>query len=781
MSTTPRSSTNSIYLPGEYLHIGSGSSTGTQHGEDGAVHISAPEDVAIWFENPTKHAAGADFASGTTVDFTGATVTGFSSVSSPGSIAANAVASNNGYDNLDTELDTITTELATTKARTENLATGRVMQSSNAGVLVPSSVSLANVVQATATNHWSASQFFNASAYFSGADILLDNTRSITTMTVSGNTWVTGSEQEYCALKGCLFATGTQTVSGTKTFTQAVTVGDLSSSYTFIGNNGAIAVQNSSGPVIQFNYPTLGLELKGNTSTNDLDVIGGGLNLPTGESLQVNGTEYCASKGCLFATGTQTVTGTKTFTQEVTVGDLSSSYAFIGNSGAIALQNSSGPAIQFNYTTLGLELKGNTTTNDLDVHGGGLNIPSGKAYQVGGAQITTGALNDEPNIGNTTRSNTFQFSQTFSGGILCNGQLNIGNGGGDFAIAEETGGVSPVLNFYMANSVDGISFRRNEILGASSALFTVTPTTIIASNLAEFHWQRTCTTAGQTLPDGTVVGFSSLNSNTVVNRSHLEGYLGSMEVASSTKSNISEFGVGTGFAGAGSLTTTHLNPIVVHASTHPNPADSSITGGANSLTVNAPASFNDDVTMGATSDIVRGGVDYLDKVKELHTDWRTTVTLTSASANGAVKLFDTDDSLARYEFGASTGTTDALNGTELSSGCFQLMLSFQGYDASNVASAFLFGDVSTIHSSLKVVAFGVPGYNLVGTNDTVAPNSVDFPVSQQYHLSHRFPPTVRWQAVSGAAEIQLVWGSDMPTVSTGSVQVSCKLVKMASW
>jgi hypothetical protein len=781
MSTTPRSSTNSIYLPGEYLHIGSGSSTGTQHGEDGAVHISAPEDVAIWFENPTKHAAGADFASGTTVDFTGATVTGFSSVSSPGSIAANAVASNNGYDNLDTELDTITTELATTKARTENLATGRVMQSSNAGVLVPSSVSLANVVQATATNHWSASQFFNASAYFSGADILLDNTRSITTMTVSGNTWVTGSEQEYCALKGCLFATGTQTVSGTKTFTQAVTVGDLSSSYTFIGNNGAIAVQNSSGPVIQFNYPTLGLELKGNTSTNDLDVIGGGLNLPTGESLQVNGTEYCASKGCLFATGTQTVTGTKTFTQEVTVGDLSSSYAFIGNSGAIALQNSSGPAIQFNYTTLGLELKGNTTTNDLDVHGGGLNIPSGKAYQVGGAQITTGALNDEPNIGNTTRSNTFQFSQTFSGGILCNGQLNIGNGGGDFAIAEETGGVSPVLNFYMANSVDGISFRRNEILGASSALFTVTPTTIIASNLAEFHWQRTCTTAGQTLPDGTVVGFSSLNSNTVVNRSHLEGYLGSMEVASSTKSNINEFGVGTGFAGAGSLTTTHLNPIVVHASTHPNPADSSITGGANSLTVNAPASFNDDVTMGATSDIVRGGVDYLDKVKELHTDWRTTVTLTSASANGAVKLFDTDDSLARYEFGASTGTTDALNGTELSSGCFQLMLSFQGYDASNVASAFLFGDVSTIHSSLKVVAFGVPGYNLVGTNDTVAPNSVDFPVSQQYHLSHRFPPTVRWQAVSGAAEIQLVWGSDMPTVSTGSVQVSCKLVKMASW
>ena len=586
----------------------------------------------------------------------------------------------------DTELDTITTELATTKARTENLATGRVMQSSNAGVLVPSSVSLANVVQATATNHWSASQFFNASAYFSGADILLDNTRSITTMTVSGNTWVTGSEQEYCALKGCLFATGTQTVSGTKTFTQAVTVGDLSSSYTFIGNNGAIAVQNSSGPVIQFNYPTLGLELKGNT-----------------------------------------------------------------------------------------------TTNDLDVHGGGLNIPSGKAYQVGGAQITTGALNDEPNIGNTTRSNTFQFSQTFSGGILCNGQLNIGNGGGDFAIAEETGGVSPVLNFYMANSVDGISFRRNEILGASSALFTVTPTTIIASNLAEFHWQRTCTTAGQTLPDGTVVGFSSLNSNTVVNRSHLEGYLGSIEVVSSTKSNISEFGVGTGFAGAGSLTTTHLNPIVVHASTHPNPADSSITGGANSLTVNAPASFNDDVTMGATSDIVRGGVDYLDKVKELHTDWRTTVTLTSASANGAVKLFDTDDSLARYEFGASTGTTDALNGTELSSGCFQLMLSFQGYDASNVASAFLFGDVSTIHSSLKVVAFGVPGYNLVGTNDTVAPNSVDFPVSQQYHLSHRFPPTVRWQAVSGAAEIQLVWGSDMPTVSTGSVQVSCKLVKMASW
>jgi len=60
------------------------------------------------------------------------------------SLSSSNIPSMNGYDNVDLELDAITTTLNTTKARTENLATGRLMKSSSGGILVVSDISISN-------------------------------------------------------------------------------------------------------------------------------------------------------------------------------------------------------------------------------------------------------------------------------------------------------------------------------------------------------------------------------------------------------------------------------------------------------------------------------------------------------------------------------------------------------------------------------------------------------------------------------------------------------------
>jgi len=283
----------------------------------------------------------------------------------------------------------------------------------------------------------------------------------------------------------------------------------------------------------------------------------------------------------------------------------------------------------------------------------------------------------------------------------------------------------------------------------------------------------------------------SVAGNAVATEQYVITTLTSDTTANSTKLLI-ESGAGTGFDGsATSLTMTKINPVVIHSTQHVPDGSGGWTAHpastANSFTCDCLGTFTNgvsvssgNVALGATGEITRGPLNVIQKLTELHTHWQTSITLTSASPNTAVTLFDTDDAITRYEFGTSTGATDALNGSTLATGCFNLLLSFQGYTAAGVANAYLFGS-GHIHTNLKVAAYGIPGYN-VGTNDSAAPNSVDVPVSQSYHISSVDPPTVRWQAVGGGpALIQLVWSSTMPTITTGTTVVTCKLVKIADW
>ena len=273
----------------------------------------------------------------------------------------------------------------------------------------------------------------------------------------------------------------------------------------------------------------------------------------------------------------------------------------------------------------------------------------------------------------------------------------------------------------------------------------------------------------------------SLSGIAVATEQYVGSTLQSDATANSTKLLI-ESGGGTGFDGSStSLTMTKINPVVIHSTQHVPDGSGGWTAHpastANSFRCDCLGTFTNGVSV---SSVALGATGDIQKVTEMHTHWQTSITLTSASPNTAVTLFDTAAALTRYEFGSSTGNTDALNSAALATGCFNLLFSFQGYTPAGVANAYLFGS-GHIHTNLKVAAYGIPGYN-VGTNDTVAPNSVNVPVSQSYHISSVDPPTVRWQAVGGGpALIQLVWSSTMPTITTGTTVVTCKLVKLVDW
>ena len=136
----------------------------------------------------------------------------------------------------------------------------------------------------------------------------------------------------------------------------------------------------------------------------------------------------------------------------------------------------------------------------------------------------------------------------------------------------------------------------------------------------------------------------------------------------------------------------------------------------------------------------------------------------------------------------SAGSTNALSSDAMKDGTYLLLLSYQGYDSvTGNASTWLFGqDNTSIHTSLRTTVYGVPGY-AIGTVDDAAPNTAALLTANSYYLSHVELPTVRWRSAgtgSGVlpANIEIVWGSDMPTAgASASTVVTCKLVKMASY
>jgi hypothetical protein len=454
-------------------------------------------------------------------------------------------------------------------------------------------------------------------------------------------------------------------------------------------------------------------------------------------------------------------------------------HAMLDEDGYLSLNSGGDSRIEFDDSTTddssstGFKLKNNGGTLDITTSvnaqgtltaagiacNGNLLLSAGSEFRLNNVQFASTDLGDSSNLARLNETGV----STFQGNITTNAALNFG----------------ATTHSILRNAAD-TQLEYTVPTNQQHAFFTNTQEELrIGAANAVFR-------SADVYAGGTV----SIN-NRLLTSAEVTGVLTSDTTANSTKLLI-ESGAGTGFDGSStSLLMTKINPVVIHSTQHVPDGSGGWTAHpastANTFTCNCLGTFTNglsvssgNIALGSSGEITRGTVNVIQKLTELHTHWQNTVTLTRASANTAVTLFDTDDAFTRYEFGTNTGATDALNASTLATGCFNLLLSFQGYTAAGVANAYLFGS-DHIHTNLKVVAYGIPGYN-VGTNDTTAPNSVNVPVSQSYHISSVDPPTVRWQAVGGGpALIQLVWSSTMPTITTGTTVVTCKLVKIADW
>jgi hypothetical protein len=189
---------------------------------------------------------------------------------------------------------------------------------------------------------------------------------------------------------------------------------------------------------------------------------------------------------------------------------------------------------------------------------------------------------------------------------------------------------------------------------------------------------------------------------------------------------------------------------------------------SDTLTCNATPTFNTNVNLSATSEIVRGSINVMQRLTELHRDYRHTVTLTNPTADSIHDLFSTDGTFQVFEYGATTST----NATLPTEACYSMTLNF--------GNGWTFGSTTT-YNSLRCAAFGITSEQDNSTNDTIDPNTSTVPSSWNYHRSELPTPTLSWTATSSAAGVyRVVFPSTMPTL-TATASVTIILKRIMDW
>ena len=156
------------------------------------------------------------------------------------------------------------------------------------------------------------------------------------------------------------------------------------------------------------------------------------------------------------------------------------------------------------------------------------------------------------------------------------------------------------------------------------------------------------------------------------------------------------------------------------------------------LTCNATPTFNTDVNLSTSSDIVSNSINLWEEVTRMNHDYRREMNLSASdfTSGGEVTLFDTDDGFSVFEYGVDTSTMTTLSAADLTTSSFSMFVSFQGFASGGVGSSYLFDYTSGgIHTNLKLFASGVIGHNTHGGNDGVAPNTLDLATSAFVHIT----------------------------------------------
>jgi hypothetical protein len=209
-------------------------------------------------------------------------------------------------------------------------------------------------------------------------------------------------------------------------------------------------------------------------------------------------------------------------------------------------------------------------------------------------------------------------------------------------------------------------------------------------------------------------------------------------------------------------------------------------GNANSDTVTCNATFNTDLNLSTSSDIVRNSINLWEEVTRMNTDYRRDVTLNSSdfTSDGEVTLFTTDDDFDVFEYGTDTSTTTTLSAADLTTSSFSMLVSFQGFSSTGAGSSYLFDYSSNgIHTNLKVFSSGIIGHNTHGGKDGSPPNTLDLPTTASVHITGLPLPSMKMVIPAGGAAIQykLKWGTMTLGAVTGSTGVYIKLVRIAGF
>lgn len=696
---------------------------------------------------------------------------------------------------LEYELDQITTATTNNTNRTSGLTPLRVVGTNIGGFLTTTSIATANLITSSETTTQSLASSLNlasgktlkynsvdlnATHLTDYADLTKDNQVNTATTTALNNKLDIdfsniGSDLIPDAnipstitrdTEACLLTTA-QTVAGTKTLTDTLVM-DGGYNMKDTGMTGSEAwISYSSHPsnhVLVLGWRDAGGTLTEQSQLYANDRIEYSVDIECLENIHV-------ASGKSFMVGTNALASTD-----------------LGDTAQIPLLNDTS-LNTFNSDIL--------TTGNFRADGGQLQLDNGNTYRLA-RNTTTGNLDFEIPTGedynyyinNVLRLNINNATSIFTGDVYDNGASDANNK------LQNLSNATNLVNTILSSTTTANTTKLNLVEGGSGTGFDGSATSFTINQLNPIiiqEFQHRPTGVG-----GAYVAIPSFNTftcncastfNSTINAtSNLivsnDTTLGSASIDTLTINATPTFATlinTVGITDTNSISTTGLlqgASLVV--------LDNTTLGqtGTDTLTLNS--TIITDVNLTTGGNVVRDAIDYLDRVDDLFTDYRTTVSINTASfvANGVVKLFDTGTTFDVYKYGTDTGVNLALNSTQLTKKTFHMLLSFQGYTSGGAGSSYLFDyGAGGIHSSLKIGAYGVIGHNNVGTNDGVAPNSLTLPNTVAYHISDMNAPTIQWLATtSGTADYNLIWGSSTITAGfTGSTIVSVKLIPIADF
>lgn len=446
--------------------------SGNNSGADGNIHLRADNtDAHLQFDNRIRCAKDielktkiADVSGGkimelsadkstvshgkitkfeATIDFNNQTILNAPSLGGGGSLTTADIGSSNGYASADLELDNITTSLNTTKARTENLTTNKIMISNNAGILVagtfaetdivrksvstgqtlsgpltiggevniPSgesykinSVALASanltdggvLMKTTADEIVSGDKTFTGDASFLGSgDIIMNKALIIEMYDMLGGGVVAGTNEEYTEVQGCIKKTNPIFLTNTK--------------YT---SNASNATSNDGGH---------GFLQCTATATGQIDA--------TAEVVRADGGIN------------QSIDGNKTFSSSLTVGS-GSTNAFISAGGYVQLTTPSGTnsSIKFNKAGSVHTLTMNDLGTALDnlTFDANFNLTSGNHFKINQHQIQVSDLYDGDKVQKEDTDEMKLTDSTYTGFAVDAPSMN--GGCGFLQVIEQTSG-----------------------------------------------------------------------------------------------------------------------------------------------------------------------------------------------------------------------------------------------------------------------------------------------------------------------------------------------------